>query len=343
MTITMSNNEVFKFEATLTPQCGQVFPIRETTIGFRALPGTNATLTPVGDATVFVLASFPGEANLVDYTTLEPKDFDQYRLTLPSGEVMLIDQVGGIRQLTDANNNTLTINSNGITHSSGKSVTFTRDSLGRITQITDPAGVSMTYSYDARGDLVSFRDRENNQSTYTYNSSHGLLTITDPTGSQPLRNEYDENGRLVRQIDAFGKIININVDPALRQEVVTDRLGHSTIFEYNARGQVVRTTDANGGVTTRTFDSRDNLISETNAEGKVTTYTYDSLDNRLSETDPLGNITRFTYNNRRQLLTVTDALGRVTNCTYDTNGNLTSVKDTAATQLLPRTTRVGRS
>ncbi|HEV8427371.1 MAG TPA: RHS repeat-associated core domain-containing protein [Pyrinomonadaceae bacterium] len=329
VTITMSNNEVFKFEVALTPQCGQVFPLRETTIGFRALPGTNATLTPVGDATVFINASYPGEADLLDYSTFEPKDFDQYRLTLPSGDTMLIDQQGGIRQLTDANNNTLTINSNGITHSSGKSVTFTRDSLGRITQITDPAGVSMTYSYDARGDLITFKDRETNQSTYTYNSSHGLLTITDPTGNQPLRNEYDENGRLVRQIDAFGKIININVNPALRQEVVTDRLGHSTIFEYNARGQVVRTTDANGGVTTRTFDSRDNLISETNAEGKVTTYTYDALDNRLSETDPLGNITRFTYNSRRQLLTVTDALGRATTCIYDTNGNLTSVRDTA--------------
>ena len=329
VTITMSNNEVYKFEATLTPQCGQVFPVRETTVGFRPLTGTNATLTPVGDATVFVNANYPGTADLLDYSTLEPIDFDQYRLTLPSGETMLIDQQAGIKQLSDANGNTLTINANGITHSSGKSVAFTRDSLGRITQITDPAGVSMTYSYDARGDLISFKDRENNQSTYTYNSSHGLLTITDPTGKQPLRNEYDENGRLVRQIDAFGKIINISVNPALRQEIVTDRMGQSTIFEYNARGQVVRVTDPNGGITTRTFDSRDNLISETNADGRVTTYTYDAQDNRLSETDPLGNITRFTYNSRRQLLTVTDALNRVSTCVYDTNGNLTSFKDTA--------------
>ena len=329
VTITMGNNEVYKFEVTLGPECSRVFPVRETTIGFRALPGTNATLAPVGDATAFVNAAFPGNAELLDYSTLEPMDFQQYRLTLPSGESMLIDQLGGVKQMNDLNGNTLTINNNGIVHSSGKSITFVRDTLGRITQITDPTGNSMFYGYDSRGDLVSYKDRETNESTFTYNSSHGLLTIKDPRGIQPIRNEYDASGRLIKQIDAFGKEILFNNNPALRQEVVTDRLGHTSIYEYNARGLVVRVTDANGGVTTRTFDSRDNMISETNADGKVTTYTYDASDNRLSQTDPLGNVTRFTYNTRRQILTVTDGLGRVTTNTYDTNGNLTAVKDAA--------------
>ena len=41
VSITMPNNEVHKFEATLSPACSRVLPPRETSIGFRALPGTD--------------------------------------------------------------------------------------------------------------------------------------------------------------------------------------------------------------------------------------------------------------------------------------------------------------
>jgi RHS repeat-associated protein len=329
VTVTLSTNEVLKFETTLGPECSRVYPPRETTIGFRALPGTNATLAPVGDPTVFVNASFPGEAELLDYGTIDAKDFQQYRLTLPSGDVLLLDERDGLKEKTDANGNTLTISANGITHSSGKSIAFTRDSSGRIAQITDPLGVTMSYAYDANGDLISYRDRENNVTTYTYNSTHGMLTLKDPRGIQPIRNEYDDTGRLVRQIDAFGKVNTFARDLSLRQEVITDRLGHATVYEYNARGNVVRITNPQGGIITRTYDTRDNMLSETNAEGKVCTFTYDAAGNRLTETDQLSNATRYTYNSRRQVLTVTDPQGHVTTNTYDANGNPTSAKDAA--------------
>ncbi|HEX6623913.1 MAG TPA: RHS repeat-associated core domain-containing protein [Pyrinomonadaceae bacterium] len=327
VTVTMPGGKVYKFEATLGPQCSTLLPLRETTISYRALTGTNATLAPVGDPTVFVNAAFPGGAELLDYGTLDPKDFDEYRLTLPGGEVYLLSQQAGLRKMTDANGNTLTIGPNGVTHSSGKSVAFTRDAQGRITQITDPSGAAMSYSYDARGDLVGFRDRENNVSTYTYNSSHGLLTITDPRGVQPVRNEYDDTGRLVKNIDAFGKTVVYQHDDTGRRETITDRLGRVTVIEYNQRGNVVRTTDPEGRVRTSTYDSQGNRMSDTDPTGRVTSYTYDAQNNRTSITDPLGNTTRFTYNVRKLPLTITDPMGRVTTHTYDANGNLLTTKD----------------
>jgi YD repeat-containing protein len=102
----------------------------------------------------------------------------------------VIEQGVGVKSMTDLNGNTLTINSNGIIHSSGESVVFTRDSLGRITQISDPPGQSMTYSYDTAGDLITFSDRETNTSTFTYNNTHDLLTIRDPRGIQPMGNPF---------------------------------------------------------------------------------------------------------------------------------------------------------
>jgi RHS repeat-associated protein len=327
VTVATPDGELHRFEAVVSTPCSTLFPLREVSISYRALPGTFSSLQLVGDPTALIVAGFPGPVELLDWSTLEPKDFSEYVLTLPTGEALTINQQTGLRQITDTNANTITVTSGGLIHSSGKSVVFTRDSQGRITEITDPAGAKLTYGYDAAGDLISFKDRENSQTTYTYNSSHGLLTITDPRGVQPLRNEYDSTGRLIKQTDAFGKVINYTHDLNTRQEVVIDREGKTTVYEYNARGQVVRITGPTGAVITRTYNSRDDLISETDAEGRTTTYSYDDLGNRLTETDAAGHITRFSYDPKGMPLTVTNARGAVTTYVYDTKGNVLSSKD----------------
>jgi YD repeat-containing protein len=81
------------------------------------------------------------------------------------------------------------------------------------------------------------------------------------------------------------------------------RLGHVTKHEYDDKGNVVRTTDANGGVTERSYDVRGNTLSEKDPLNRTRTYTYDAQDNRTSETDPLGNTTSCTYNSRNLVLT----------------------------------------
>ena len=330
VTITLADSRVYKFEAVINENngCQLGAPLQEVTIGFRPLPGTQGSLVAVGaNEPLIVPGPFPGAFDLLDGNTVAAADYDQYQLTLENGTVLLIDQQAGLQRMTDTNSNTLTIIPGGIIHSSGKSITFTRDILGRITQITDPAGNSMSYAYDANGDLTSFQDREGNTTNFTYNSTHGLLTINDPRGIQPLRNEYDAEGRLIKQIDAFGREVKFTHDLNARQEIVFDRLGRATVYDYDARGNVLRVQDTDGKIITLTYDARDNLLTETNALGKTVTYTYDAQDNRLSETDALGNTTSYTYNARKQPLTITDPAGGVTTYTYDANGNQTSVKD----------------
>jgi fibro-slime domain-containing protein/RHS repeat-associated protein len=331
VTITFPDGRVYKFQARVSTQCQLVLPFEFITLGFQQLPTTaatrGATLTALDATDAFVNGAVPGDVELIDTDTFEIYNPTKFRLTTADGYVYVIDQKSGVQEMTDPNGNRLTINGGGITHSSGKGVAFTRDSQGRITQITDPAGNALTYGYDAVGDLVSFRDREGNTTAYGYNSTHGLLTTRDPRGIQPVRNEYDDGGRLVRQIDAFGNVIQLTHDAGARREVSTDRLGHTTIFEYDARGNITRVTDAQGKTTTRTFDAQNNLLSETDALGKTAVYAYDAQNNKVGVTDRLGNTTRYTYNSRRQVLTVTDPQGRVTVNAYDANGNLLSVKD----------------
>ena len=327
VSITFPDNSVFEFEPVTAPRCQQIIPITFAAVEFRARPGTSATLEALDASTVFVSGGPVGPLQLIDDGTIELYDPDLYRLTMPDGRAFVIHQQQGLQSITDLNGNQLTMGPGGIVHSSGRGIAFTRDGLGRITAITDPAGNAMTYTYDASGDLVAFTDRENEATTFTYNTTHGLLTIEDSRGIQPIRNEYDESGRLLRHTDAFGKTIEYTHDVAGRQEIVTDRLGRVRVFEYNERGKVVREIDPDGHATTRTFDTRGNRTSETDPLGNTTSYTYDAQDNVLSVTDPMGNVVARTYDARKQILTTTDARGKVSTNTFDAAGNLASNTD----------------
>ncbi|MBI1790799.1 MAG: hypothetical protein HYR60_24995, partial [Acidobacteria bacterium] len=332
VTITFTDGTVYEFQAVPSPQtqCQQIVPPQSVDMIFTPTGSTppNASLTTPGGSGLFVIGSFPGSVTLLDLGTVASFDPDQFLLTMPDGRVLTLSRQFGLQSMRDTNGNQLTIGTNGISHSSGKNVTFLRDGQGRITRITDPAGNPLNYSYNPAGDLASFSDQENNTTTYTYNSTHGLLEIRDPRGIMPVRNDYDASGRLVSHTDAFGNVINYTHSTGTRQEIVTDRLNNVTVNEYDTAGNIIKVTDAVGSVTTRTFDARGNMLSETNALGQTRTLTFDAQNNRLTETDPLGNITRYTYNSRNQLLTSTDPLGSVTTTnTYDASGNLTSTKD----------------
>jgi RHS repeat-associated protein len=331
VTVALTDGTTWEFQPVLTPSVQQFQPITQVTVTFAptGITPPNAALTIVGDNQPIIQDAIPGPITLFDQTNLQTLDPDQYQLTLPDGRVALISRQVGLQSLTDLNGNKLTVTSSGITHSSGKGVTFLRDAQNRITQIKDSAGNTLLYGYNTSGDLVSFTNQTNDVSTYTYNSTHGLLTIRDPSGNQPIRNDYDASGRLVSHTDAFGNVINYTHDLNARQEIVTDRRGNITVNEYDTDGNIVKVTDALGGITNRTYDSRGNVLSETNALQFTRTYTYDSANNRLTETDPLLNTTTYTYNARNQVLTITDPLNNVTTNTYDANGNLTSVKDGA--------------
>src|SRR5262249_15639558 len=125
-----------------------------------------------------------------------------YQLTTPEGMVLDLDQTFGVQRITEPNGNTLTFGPGGILHSAGPSVVFTRDTQGRITQITDPSGYTLSYAYDAHGDLVAVTDQVGQTTQYQYDTEHRLVMIVDPRGVAVARNLYDETGHLIAHLDA---------------------------------------------------------------------------------------------------------------------------------------------
>jgi RHS repeat-associated protein len=249
------------------------------------------------------------------------------RLTTKDGRVIDLDRTDGIVRIQDRNGNSLDITPGGIVHSSGKSVSFTRDAQGRITRVTDPLNHALSYAYDSNGDLVAVTSRTGDAITHTYDGSHNLQAIQNSLGDFLFRAEYDGAGRLAATRDADGESVGIVYDFNNFQNTVTDRLGHSSVYKYDERGNITAETDALGRITTMTHGAFDTLLSTMDDLGNVTTSTYDAAGNLLTTKNPLGHVTSFTYNSAGDVLTVTDALGHTTLNTYDSRSNLLSTTD----------------
>src|SRR5262249_7548800 len=155
-------------------------PFTELTAVYTPRSLTRGTLVPVGDPHLVIEDAQPGDVSLLSESDLTVYDPQTFLYTTPEGRVLTIDKTAGVQSLRDLNGNTLTFGLNGISHSSGKGIAFTRDAQGRITQLTDPNGNSQTYVYDGNGDLASHTDPAGNVTHFLYNYSHGLIEIQDP-------------------------------------------------------------------------------------------------------------------------------------------------------------------
>ena len=323
VSVTLPDGRVERFEARNHQECafGQVPPVE---IDFVPVGKTTATLEAVG-----IPGLLAQGGNLVDSGTLLPWNPRKFRLTTLERFVYELDEGFGITKVTEPNGNFLTYGSAGVVHSDGQSVAFARDSQGRITAVTDPSGRRLSYAYDGAGNLATVTDRASQQSVHKYDRLHTLTTYTDPRGTQLVRNEYDADGRLVAQYDATGAKIDLALrDLAAKKEVVKDRRGNITTYEYDDIGNVSTVTDALLGITRYTYDARGNEATVADPLGHVTTKTFDAIDNPLTEKDPLGNTTTYAWKPRsRDISSITDARNNVTAIDYTVTGNLGTITD----------------
>ena len=323
--VRLSDREFYLFRTTLSitgSSAGGCF----ANAGFEFVDGVrpDAVLQVLGNNQVFYQNGFNRVLNAGDLTPYDP---DQVRLTTADGRIFDLDRTDGTFRIEDRNGNSISIASSGVTHSTGKSIAFTRDGSGRITAITDPLNESLTYQYDAAGDLVGVTDRSQNQTLFSYDTDHLLIDITDPLGNRPLRNEYDADGRLVAHVDAAGNRSQLDFDLTNGTTTVTDRLDQASTLTYDEEGNVTSAASSTGSTFSFTYDARGNKTSQTDPLNHTRTFTYDSADRLLSEKDDLDNTLSYTYRADGLLTSMTDEEGGKTSLDYDADGNLLTLKD----------------
>ncbi|MBT3320647.1 MAG: hypothetical protein HN389_12880, partial [Clostridia bacterium] len=180
--------------------------------------------------------------------------------------------------------------------------TFTYDSDGNLTKVTDSAQQDEEFEYNANDDLTKYIDPAGNEFDYTYDDNHNMLTATSEEGLV-YTYEYDdvnENGNVVAS--KVGNETNyIRAEVAYDAsgnftDCVTDPFGEVMDYTYDIyKGTLTSVTDPLSNTVSNTYDSNtDQLEGTSMTSGSVTVSNgYDYTDYRLTDVShnaPTGDV-----------------------------------------------------
>jgi RHS repeat-associated protein len=325
--VRMPSGALEEFALAPRPASSAVVPFSFLVAGFQPLPGTHGTLRSLDNPNLLIADPQPGAVTLLDDATLRTFAPERFLYTTREGLEVTLSTTGGLERVRDRNGNTLTFGPGGVEHSSGTGVTFQRDGAGRIVSITGPDGVPQTYAYGPSGDLLSHTDREGLTTRFRHDRRHLLLDFDDPLGRKPLRNEYDDSGRLIATTDAEGNRIELDRDLGARREIVRDFNGQ-TIVEYDPSGRIIARTNPLGERWELEYDSFGNVVVQRDPLGRERTRVSDDRGLVLEETDYEGNTRLREYNALGLVVREVDPEGNATEQSWDARGNLTSRRTT---------------
>jgi RHS repeat-associated protein len=293
-----------------------------------------ATITDAGGDTTTLTWSADG-ANL---TKVKDAEGNETSITYDAlnNPIALVD-AGGFQTTFGYEGKLLTSSKDALNQET--TYTYTPEGYLKSTTLHDPQGnivQTTSYTYDSYGQRTSMTDSQNHTWRYSYDELGRLTDTTDPL-ERVTHSVYDAAGRLTSQ--------TVNYDPAKshnqdnlwnitteyvydergNQIAVTDTLDRTIQYIYDDAGRLITTKDPEGNITSNAYNAAGQLVSTTDTLGRVTRYTYDDAGRLIKTIDPLGNATSTAYNPDGTVASTTDALGRTTSYTYDSLKRVTAV------------------
>ncbi|GAA0457174.1 DUF6531 domain-containing protein [Streptomyces sp. NPDC046215] len=215
-------------------------------------------------------------------------------------------------------------------------VRYGYDEAGNLTEVVNSTGKPLRFTYDAEGRITSWTDRNGTSYGYVYDERGRVVRTEGSDGFLSGSLVYDDDTRSMTVTDSLGARATYrhNADCQVIEE--TDALGHTTLTEWDERGESpVAVTDPLGRTTRYTYDETGNLTGVTLPDGMAGTAVHDALCRPTEVTEPGGAVWRHTYDERGNVLATVDPAGAVTRYGYDESGHVASVTDA-----LGHTTRV---
>jgi RHS repeat-associated protein len=229
------------------------------------------------------------------------------------------------------------------------------DDNGYPRAITDPLGEPTRFEYDVRGNVTKVTDPLGHDTTQTYDPFGRPLVNKIPVDQAAGRfittpaPTYDANDNIVVSAAPNGAITTAVFDPGDRLVSISapvDEPGdpqRATSFTYDRVGNLLTTTEPNGGLTadptdyriTRAYDETYQVTSITNTASARMSFGYDDVGNltevvdprKNATADPMDYTTRYAFDRAHRVTATTDALGETTTSTYDRDGLVTSATD----------------
>ena len=207
--------------------------------------------------------------------------------------------------------------------------------------MTRPNQVRVSYNYDQLGNLLEVRRTVNDgqerlRRRYTYGLAaypHHITAVHDGAGRLLAALTYDAAGRHVRTTGPDGASRDLLAQPTAGYAVLTDALGHETVFLHDNAGRVQAKIGPDGARTMYEYDDAGRETAVTNPLGHVTRQAYDSAGRLQSRTNALGQTTSYSYRSDGNCLAVLDPAGRTAEYDYDNAGRMTAIKTFTGMQL----------
>ena len=186
--------------------------------------------------------------------------------------------------------------------------TFTTayDAATRIFTVASPTGRQMTYSIDTQGRITGSQVPGLESTSYSYNAQGRLSSVAIGSGgSQRLTG------------------LNYNTDGYL--ESITNPLTQTTHFLYDLAGRVTRQTFPDTRQVQYGYDGHGNLISLITPRVHTHGFGYSPVDLVSAYTAPGPTPTGYAYNSDRQLTRITRPEGTYLDFGYDTSGRVSTL------------------
>jgi len=179
--------------------------------------------------------------------------------------------------------------------------TYTYNSFGQRTGLTDPENHTTSWHYDPNQNLDRVTDADNNLTTNVYDADNELIQVKRADSPQTtLTTDYNADGTVLDQKDGKGNAIqSYAYDSLAHVTTVTDALNNVTTYVSDAYGNVLSKQDPSGncaaqpatGCTTYSYDSANQLTAINYSDGvtpNVSGISYDANGQRLAMTDGTG-------------------------------------------------------
>ncbi|MEJ7785837.1 MAG: DNRLRE domain-containing protein [Solirubrobacteraceae bacterium] len=139
---------------------------------------------------------------------------------------------------------------------------------------------AQTFSYNSYGDLTAITDAEGRKVTLTYDTSGFLVEIREPGGAaHRYTHAANGKGKLTSYTDPSGKRTTFAYDTLYNMTRVVDRQGRDWRYTYDSANRVTSATKvidaATGAGQKTTYAYGTGTTTVTGPDGRKTTYTYE--------------------------------------------------------------------
>ncbi len=202
--------------------------------------------------------------------------------------------------------------------------------LGGGTEFVDALGRTKTIDRDGDNKPVRIVAPNGRVDEFTYDERGNLLSLREAVGT-PLERvatfEYEPDfNRVTRTVDVAGEATVLEYDANGNLLKTTNPLGAVRSFTYDSRGLVLTETDENLNTAALAYDARGNLSTYTDAEGNTIQLTRDSAGNVTALVEGVSStqerVWNLTYDALNRILSITDANDTTIAFNYDAAGNL---------------------